>query len=318
MTCPPGQYGVNCNRSCWCHHKNCDPVSGACYLRKTTFRLFLGQTLVFLFPSCWKRLFFSFCFWRKKKWIKVFMWNDGHSGAALIMQQWAAHTEWQQVCPFSGKEGNSIVFPGWGWCLFYGCVCWLGSRSVIAKQEKGRKTMGRKKWCRSSKRRRKPENKRSRMYLKLFLNPRFHLEFSGTKGAAGHLFEPPVWVQSIFKDFSSPKNTQNQNTRWPSLNIIRQKFIAAPKRSPGQSSVSWYCLNDETSFFKSNYKDPTEWSQRTTSATFRTMQDFSVGKASVNSKLSVFGSQWNRRCCLRLKCPLWLKQFLVFKKTLMQ
>lgn len=33
MTCKPGQYGVNCNQTCSCHTKNCDPVSGACYLQ---------------------------------------------------------------------------------------------------------------------------------------------------------------------------------------------------------------------------------------------------------------------------------------------
>ncbi|XP_026177391.1 scavenger receptor class F member 2 isoform X2 [Mastacembelus armatus] len=33
MTCQPGQYGVNCNQTCSCHDKNCDPVSGACYLQ---------------------------------------------------------------------------------------------------------------------------------------------------------------------------------------------------------------------------------------------------------------------------------------------
>lgn len=33
-TCQPGQYGVNCNQTCSCHDKICDPVSGACYLRK--------------------------------------------------------------------------------------------------------------------------------------------------------------------------------------------------------------------------------------------------------------------------------------------
>ncbi|KAM6931440.1 scavenger receptor class F member 2 [Xenentodon cancila] len=32
MTCQPGQYGVNCNQTCSCNDKNCDPVSGACYL----------------------------------------------------------------------------------------------------------------------------------------------------------------------------------------------------------------------------------------------------------------------------------------------
>ncbi|KAF1389506.1 hypothetical protein PFLUV_G00074120 [Perca fluviatilis] len=33
MTCTPGQYGVNCNQTCSCNDKNCDPVSGACYLQ---------------------------------------------------------------------------------------------------------------------------------------------------------------------------------------------------------------------------------------------------------------------------------------------
>ncbi|XP_019954928.1 scavenger receptor class F member 2 [Paralichthys olivaceus] len=33
MTCQPGQYGVNCNQTCSCHDKDCDPVSGACYLQ---------------------------------------------------------------------------------------------------------------------------------------------------------------------------------------------------------------------------------------------------------------------------------------------
>nr|XP_015816044.2 scavenger receptor class F member 2 [Nothobranchius furzeri]XP_015816045.2 scavenger receptor class F member 2 [Nothobranchius furzeri] len=33
MTCQPGQHGVNCNQSCPCHHKSCDPVSGACHLQ---------------------------------------------------------------------------------------------------------------------------------------------------------------------------------------------------------------------------------------------------------------------------------------------
>ncbi|XP_056275350.1 scavenger receptor class F member 2 isoform X2 [Pseudoliparis swirei] len=33
MTCQPGQYGVNCNQTCSCNDKNCDPVSGACYLQ---------------------------------------------------------------------------------------------------------------------------------------------------------------------------------------------------------------------------------------------------------------------------------------------
>ncbi|XP_061623387.1 scavenger receptor class F member 2 isoform X3 [Phyllopteryx taeniolatus] len=33
MTCQPGKYGVNCNQTCSCHDKNCDPVSGACYLQ---------------------------------------------------------------------------------------------------------------------------------------------------------------------------------------------------------------------------------------------------------------------------------------------
>lgn len=33
MTCKPGQYGVNCNQTCPCHTKNCDSVSGACYLQ---------------------------------------------------------------------------------------------------------------------------------------------------------------------------------------------------------------------------------------------------------------------------------------------
>lgn len=36
-TCQPGQYGVNCNQTCSCHDKICDPVSGACYLRKKIF-----------------------------------------------------------------------------------------------------------------------------------------------------------------------------------------------------------------------------------------------------------------------------------------
>lgn len=33
LTCKPGQYGVNCNQTCSCNIKNCDPVSGACYLQ---------------------------------------------------------------------------------------------------------------------------------------------------------------------------------------------------------------------------------------------------------------------------------------------
>ncbi|XP_040052040.2 scavenger receptor class F member 2 isoform X1 [Gasterosteus aculeatus] len=34
MTCQPGQHGVNCNQTCSCNDKNCDPVSGACYLQR--------------------------------------------------------------------------------------------------------------------------------------------------------------------------------------------------------------------------------------------------------------------------------------------
>uniref|UniRef100_A0AAV2MR12 EGF-like domain-containing protein n=1 Tax=Knipowitschia caucasica TaxID=637954 RepID=A0AAV2MR12_KNICA len=33
MTCKPGQFGVNCNQTCSCNTKNCDAVSGACYLQ---------------------------------------------------------------------------------------------------------------------------------------------------------------------------------------------------------------------------------------------------------------------------------------------
>ncbi|KAE8634409.1 hypothetical protein XENTR_v10002297 [Xenopus tropicalis] len=32
MTCPPGQFGVNCDQYCNCHDDKCDPVTGACHM----------------------------------------------------------------------------------------------------------------------------------------------------------------------------------------------------------------------------------------------------------------------------------------------
>lgn len=48
-TCQPGQYGVNCNQTCSCHDKICDPVSGACYLRKKIL-IFTHATTRFIPP----------------------------------------------------------------------------------------------------------------------------------------------------------------------------------------------------------------------------------------------------------------------------
>lgn len=61
LTCDFGKYGVNCAQTCPCHDRNCNPVSGACNLRKENNCLLLQSIFGRRWMDCTLRHFCGVC-----------------------------------------------------------------------------------------------------------------------------------------------------------------------------------------------------------------------------------------------------------------